>query len=131
MKDILGVGWAYPLQTDSRGRIALAHHETDIAQAIKIILGTPKGQRVMRPEFGCQIHELLFEPNDATTHGLAVYYVQEALNMWEPRIDVIDVNVQTDHSRESLLHIEISYVIKSTHAKRSLVFPFYTIPDDE
>ncbi len=76
--DFLGAGWAFPVGVDARGRIALSRRERDIEEAIVMILLTPKGQRVMRPEFGCQIHDLLFAPNDATTAGLAAYYVEEA-----------------------------------------------------
>src|SRR5919202_1713135 len=96
MSDFLGSGLAFPVGVDARGRIALAHRERDIEEAIRIILLTPKGQRVMRPEFGCQIHELVFAPNDATTAGLAAYYVEEALAMWEPRIQVLDVDAEPE-----------------------------------
>ena len=88
MRDFLGTGWAFPVSIDAHGRVALAHQERDIEEAIHIILLTPKGQRVMRPDFGCQVHDLIFAPNDATTAGLASYYVEEALGMWEPRIRV-------------------------------------------
>ncbi len=127
MRDFLGSGWAFPVGVDAHGRIALAHQERDIEEAIRIILLTPKGQRVMRPEFGCQIHELLFAPNDTTTAGLACYYVEDALGMWEPRINVLEVTAQPDTER---LLIEIRYEIKATHDSRSLVFPFYRIPGE-
>jgi len=84
----------------------------------------------MRPEFGCQIHELLFAANDATTAGLASYYVEEALGMWEPRIRVLDVNAHPDPSYPWRLLIDIRYEIKATHDRRSLVFPFYRIPGE-
>jgi phage baseplate assembly protein W len=128
--DYLGVGWAFPLRLDPRGRIALVRREQDIEQAIRVILETPIGQRVMRPEFGCQIHELVFAPNDATTAGLAAYYVQEALGRWEPRIDVQRVDVGPDPDDTSQLLIEISYTIRATYDSRTLVFPFYRIPGE-
>src|SRR5918996_1842823 len=104
MTDFLGSGWAYPVGVDARGRIALARGERDIEESIYMILLTPKGQRVMRPEFGCQIHTLIFAPNDATTAGLASYYVEQALLMWEPRIRLIQVTAAADPSaRERLL----------------------------
>src|SRR5215472_4803348 len=109
MRDYLGVGWAFPVSIDAHGRIALARQERDIEEAIHMILLTPKGQRVMRPEFGCQIHELIFAPNDATTAGLAVYYVEEALGMWEPRIRVQDVLAYPDPSNLGRLLVEIRY----------------------
>jgi phage baseplate assembly protein W len=131
MRDYLGVGWAFPVSVDTHGRIALARQERDIEEAIRIILLTPKGQRVMRPEFGCQIHELIFAPNDATTAGLAAHYVEEALGMWEPRIRAQEVLAYPDPNNPGRLLVEIRYEIKATHDSRSLVFPFYRIPGEE
>src|SRR6266542_7122392 len=119
--DILGVGWAFPVRVDARGRIALARGERDIEEAISIILLTPKGQRVMRPEFGCQIHDLIFAPNDATTFGLAAYYVEEALAFWEPRIRVESVAAAPDPVDSARLLISIRYEIKATYDQRALV----------
>lgn len=131
MRDFLGNGWAFPVSIDVHGRISLARQERDIEEAIHIILLTPKGQRVMRPEFGCQIHTLLFAANDATTAGLASYYVEDALNMWEPRIQVLNVNAHPDLTDPGRLLIDIDYEIKATHDRRSLVYPFYRIPGEE
>jgi phage baseplate assembly protein W len=131
MSDFLGVGWAFPVSVDARGRIALARQERDIEEAVQMILLTPKGQRVMRPDFGCQIHDLTFSPNDATTAGLAAYYVKEALGMWEPRIRVQDVSTSIDPRNASRLLVEIHYEIKASHDRRSLVFPFYSIPGEQ
>ncbi|MGH9840138.1 MAG: GPW/gp25 family protein [Blastocatellia bacterium] len=130
MSDFLGKGWAFPVGVDQRGRVALARFDQDIEQAIRMILLTPKGQRVMRPEFGCLIHELVFAPGDAATAGLAAHYVEEAIGMWEPRIRVLEVNAATDEADASRLLIEIQYEIKATHDRRSLVFPFYRIPGE-
>ena len=129
--DVIGSGWAFPPTIDARGRIALARQERDVDEAIRMILLTPIGQRVMRPEFGCRIHDLIFAPNEATTTGLARYYVEEALAMWEPRIDVNEVLVAPDPLNTGRLLIEIRYTIKSTHDERALVFPFYRIPGEE
>jgi len=115
---------------DTHGRVALVRHEDDIGEAIRMILLTPKGQRVMRPEFGSRLHDLIFAPNDGATAGLAAYYVQEALGMWEPRIQVEAVTAAPDPERQERLLIEIDYTIKATHDRRSLVFPFYRIPDE-
>jgi phage baseplate assembly protein W len=130
MSDFLGVGWAFPVGLDARRRFALARHERDVEEAIVMILLTPKGQRVMRPEFGCRIHELIFAPNDDTTAGLAAYYVREALAMWEPRISVEQVDVRPDPDRLERMLITITYMIRATHDRRSLVFPFYNIPGE-
>jgi phage baseplate assembly protein W len=128
--DILGVGWAFPVGVDARGRIALARRERDIDEAIRMILLTPNGQRVMRPRFGCQIHDLIFAPNDATTAGLATYYVEEALAMWEPRIKVLDVSADPDPTDPARLLIHISYEVLATYDQRTLVFPFFRIPGE-
>ena len=130
MPDFLGSGWAFPVGVDARGRIALARGERDIEEAMYMILLTPKGQRVMRPEFGCRIHDLIFAPNDATTVGLATYYVEEALGMWEPRVTVGSVQVEQDPADQARMWIEIQYQIKATADSRSLVFPFYRIPEE-
>jgi phage baseplate assembly protein W len=130
MSDILGCGWAFPVRVDARGRIALVRGEQDIEEAIRMILLTPKGQRVMRPEFGCQIHDLIFSPNDSTTMGLAAYYVEDALAMWEPRIDVKEVNASPDSDHPERLLITIQYEVKATYDSRTLVFPFYSIPGE-
>ena len=128
--DFVGAGWCFPVHIDARGRVALSRRDRDIEEAIRIILLTPKGQRVMRPEFGCQIHDLIFAPNDATTAGLATYYVEEALTMWEPRIRLIEVSAMPDEENDGRLMIQIEYEIRSTYDRRSLVFPFYRIPGE-
>lgn len=129
-RDFLGSGWAFPVGVDARGRIALSRRERDIEEAIIMILLTPKGQRLMRPEFGCRIHDLVFAPNDATTEGLAIYYVEEALAMWEPRIEVLSVQAAPDRTAPERLLIEIEYEVKATYDRRTLVFPFYRIPGE-
>jgi phage baseplate assembly protein W len=128
--DIIGSGWSFPVGVDARGRLALSRREHDIEEAIRVILMTSKGQRVMRPEFGCQIHDLVFAPNDATTAGLAIYYVEEALRMWEPRIRLIEVDARPDDDNDGRLMIHISYEVRSTYDRRTLVFPFYRIPGE-
>ena len=127
---LLGRGWAFPVQIDARGRVALARGSQDIEQAIQMILLTPPGQRLMRPEFGCRIHDLIYAPVNGTTFSLARRYVEEALAFWEPRITVRAVTVQRDPEGEERLLIEIDYEIKATYDRRTLVFPFYRIPGD-
>ncbi|MBX0331213.1 GPW/gp25 family protein [Oscillochloris sp. ZM17-4] len=128
MTDILGRGWAFPVTTDGAGQVGMAEYEEDIAQAIVIILGTRKGERVLRPEFGCQIHDLIFAPNDANTVGLAIYYAEQALRMWEPRIRLLDVSARPDPDMPERLAVAIQYEIRTTLDRRTLVFPFYRIP---
>jgi phage baseplate assembly protein W len=101
----------------------------EIEQAITMIIGTSPGERVMRPTFGCRIHELVFAPNDPSTYGLARRYILEALGMWEPRIDVTDVSIRpsAEERNEGILLITVSYIIRATKDARSLVYPFYLI----
>ena len=128
--DIIGRGWAFPPQVNAQGGLALTSENSEIEQAILIILSTAPGQRVMRPTFGCRLHELVFAPNDANTASRAVTFVEEALAMWEPRIRLIDVFARPDPNGPERLSIEIRYEIKATHDKRSLVHPFYLIPEE-
>ncbi len=130
-REYIGQGLAFPLQLDPRGGIALASGERDIEQAIRIILMTAPGERMMRPEFGCRIHELVFAPHDAATESLAAYYVQEALARWEPRIDLQAVDIVADPRRDGVLLVEIKYQIKDTHDERSIVYPFYLTGEEE
>lgn len=129
-KNFLGSGWKFPPRLDSRGRIELVHEEQDVEEAIRIILMTRKGERPMRPEFGCEIHDLVFAPNEPGTSGLARRYVMEALQMWEPRIDVLEVETLSDRRHESAIHLNIKYSVIATNSERNLVFPFYTIPGE-
>lgn len=132
MNQLIGTGWAFPPHIDHRGGIAQASGLNDIDQAILIILGTAPGQRVMRPNFGCRIHELAFAPINTQTIGLARRYVEEALGWWEPRIDVLDVVVETDPAANAVgkLLITITYRVRTTHDERALVYPFYLIGED-
>src|SRR5262245_56712955 len=119
-REFLGQGLAFPFQVNPRGGIALAAGERDIEQAIRIILETVPGERVMRPEFGCRVHELIFAPNNASTHGLIIHYIEQALERWEPRIRVREIQVNTDPSNGAALLVEIKYVIKDSHDERSI-----------
>ncbi|MCB8942762.1 MAG: GPW/gp25 family protein [Ardenticatenaceae bacterium] len=128
--DIVGRGWAFPPEIGVQGGLMLTDERSEIEQAIKIILLTAPGQRVMRPRFGCRIHELVFAPNNVNTAAQARRFVQEALNMWEPRIDIVDIIAGPDPHQGNRLLIEIQYTIKATSDTRSLVFPFYMIGED-
>jgi hypothetical protein len=130
MSDILGTGWNFPMKLNSRGGISLISDEEKVAQSIRIILSTPIGQRVMRPTFGSRLHELVFSPANPETFGLAEMYVQDALNFWEPRIQVLEVTAGADNAQPGVLFIQIRYLIKSIHDERSLVYPFYQIPGE-
>ncbi|HMS56426.1 MAG TPA: GPW/gp25 family protein [Fimbriimonadaceae bacterium] len=130
-QDFLGSGWKFPPQLDVRGRIALAHQEEDIDEAIRVILMTRKGERPFRPEFGSDLHQVAFAPNNVGTAGLASRYVREALVRWEPRIEVLDVSSEPDINQPARLMISIRYRPIDRNSERNLVFPFYTIPGEE
>lgn len=130
-KYFLGQGWKYPIGVDAKGGIALAKGNSDIEASMMAVLGTSKGERVMRPEFGSSIHDFVFAPNNATTHGLIAYHVRDALAQWEPRIELESVDVQPDRFNPSRVLIDISYRLKSTNDERNLVYPFYLIPREE
>jgi uncharacterized protein len=129
-REFLGQGWAFPLQIDPRGGIALARGPRDIEQAIRIILETTPGERVMRPEFGCRAKEFLFAPRNASTRGELVEAVKVALVRWEPRIEVQSIDVTEDPSNDGAWLVEINYKIKDTHDTRSIVYPFFIIDEE-
>ena len=130
-KTFLGNGLSFPLRTDARGQIVLVTGSEDIDQSIRIIISTTPGERVMRPTFGCRAHELLFEPRTAGTISMLQDYVYEALRMWEPRIEVLNVTVSSEDGQTGILLAEIRYQIKSTHDTRSIVYPFYIADEQE
>lgn len=130
-KEYLGRGLAFPFQVNARGEIGLSSGARDVEQSIRIILGTRPGERVMRPEFGCRAHELLFEPRTIATETLLKRYVSEALRRWEPRIIVLAVNVFTSQEMDGALFTEITYAIKTTHDRRSIVYPFFLAGEEE
>ncbi len=127
-EQFIGRGWAFPLRVDQTGGIALVSREQEIEEAIRLILGTSPGERPMRPEFGCRIHEYLFAAADGETASAISGEVRAALFRWEPRIDVSDAQVTIDTKNPALLYIDVRYSIKATNDRRNLVFPFYVIP---
>ncbi|HKJ69035.1 MAG TPA: GPW/gp25 family protein [bacterium] len=124
-KDFLGKGWKFPVQVDDMGRIALSEYEEDIQEAIRIILLTSLGERVMRPEFGAGLHDYVFETMSATNIGNIQTAVQDGLIEWEPRIEVLAVNVEPDPGEIGKLLIDIDYRVRATNTQFNLVFPFY------
>lgn len=124
-KEFLGTGWQFPVETDRRGDLELSSGIDDIEESIQIILGTAKGERVMRPEFGCGIHEYVFTSVNATTLTLVETTVEDALVQWEPRIEVLDVDASRDRTEPSKLTISIDYRVRSSNTEHNLVYPFY------
>jgi uncharacterized protein len=129
-EEFIGRGVGFPLRTDATGGVALVADDQEIREAIRLILGTAFGERPMRPEFGCGIHDLVFAPANAATAGRAAYEVRASLDRWEPRIEVVDVNASFEDAAAGIMYVAVSYVLRGTNDPRNLVFPFYTIPDE-
>jgi phage baseplate assembly protein W len=127
----IGRGWAFPLRVNATGGIGMVDRDRELAEAIRLILGTAPGERPMRPEFGCGIHEYVFAPGDGATAGRIAQEVRTALERWEPRITVDDVVGAFDAVDDGTLYIDVRYLVRSTNDRRNLVFPFYTIPSEE
>jgi len=124
-KPFLGIGTGFPLALDAKTHgVIRAEYEESVRQSILIILGTAKGERVMRPDFGCGIHDLVFATMSASTIGRIDREVHEALLRHEPRIDVLAVNVTPDATGGVLL-IDIEYEVRATNTAFNLVYPFY------
>ena len=125
-KEFLGRGWSFPVAIDPRdGAIASVAFEDDVKQSIRIIIGTSPGERVMRPEFGCGIHDLVFASIDVATATRIETTVRDALIRFEARIDVLRVDVDLTRDRDGVLLIELEYRIRSTNQIGNLVYPFY------
>ena len=131
VKTFIGSGLSFPLRADARGQVELVTGNEDIEQSIRIILSTQPGERVMRPTFGCRAHELLFEPRSPSIISLLQEYVHDALRIWEPRIDLRQVNVTAADEFGGALLAEIEYQIKATHDTRSIVYPFFIEEEPE
>jgi len=128
--EFVGAGWAFPLRLDQTGAFALVSDEREIEEAIRLIIGTAYGERPMRPDFGCAIHDFVFAAADAATAGRIAYEVRASLTRWEPRITIEDVTVTIDEQDRNLLYVDIRYHIRNSNDPRNLVFPFYTIPPE-
>jgi len=128
---MLGSGLAFPLSVDHRGALAMARGEDDVEQALTIILGTAPGERPMRPEFGCEVHDFVFDSIDAAMVGRVEGAVRAALDRWEPRIEVVAVDFDLERAGQGVLVVTITYRIRATNRERNLVYPFYVIPAEE
>lgn len=121
----LGVGWRFPLQVTSSGKIARSPYEQRVEESIYLILSTAKGERVMLPDFGCGIHDLVFGINDPRTRSAVVQQVRQALTKYERRIDVLDIGADATDDQPNLLLIRINYRVRANNAIGNLVYPFY------
>lgn len=123
--EVLGSGWRFPVQIDERGGVAVAAHEQKVRESICIILGTAQGERVMRPNFGCGIHEFVFSVVDTSTLTMLRSAVSEALVRWEPRIELLEVQILSENIANGLLNIHVYYRLRATNTEANLVYPFY------
>mgnify|MGYP001192047883 FL=1 len=124
-RNFLGKGLAFPFRINNRGNLTLSEGERSIEESLRILIGTAPGERIMRPDFGCRVHELIFSPNNQNTASLASFYVQEALVKWEPRIREVYVDAHPDPMNDNALQIDIRYRVIATNSVGNMVFPFY------
>jgi Bacteriophage baseplate protein W len=124
-KAFLGKGWRFPADIDRTGSVSVSVFEESIRDSIFIILGTAPGERIMRPEFGCDVHSLIFAPNNPNTCGLAAHYCEEALEKWEPRITKVTAFARPSPDEANKILIEIEYTVIANNVTRNLVYPFY------
>lgn len=122
---VLGTGWSTPARLDGAGEAGLESGPEKVRQSIRLILGTRRGERVMRPDFGAGLEDFLFEPLSTTTAALIRHRVETSLVIWEPRIDVTEVGVDAIDRRNGRLEITIGYRIRSTNTFYNLVYPFF------
>lgn len=124
--EFLGRGWKFPVQVDpATGRIRLSEYEEDIAEAIRIILGTSIGERVMRPDFGCGLRDFVFGTTDDTTLRMLEGSIVEAIRVWEPRVEEVEVNATPDKTDPGKVQIRIQYLVRTTNNLFNQVYPFY------
>jgi phage baseplate assembly protein W len=124
-RNILGKGWAFPVGPDVSGALGMSAYEKCVEESIRVILGTTPGERLMRPDFGCKINEMVFAPNSHRTISLAEHYVREALLRWEPRVIVKEVRGGADGENPAMVNIRILYEIRSVNTFFNMVYPFY------
>jgi phage baseplate assembly protein W len=131
MSELLGSGIAFPLGVDQRGGLALARDELDVEQAIWLVLSTAPGERPMRPEFGCGVHDHVFDRIDGETVGQVEREIRVALDRWEPRVSVESIEFDFADADRGQLTVGLTYRLRATNDVRNLVYPFYVIPEEE
>jgi uncharacterized protein len=127
----IGQGFPFPLVINEKGSFALVSGTEELERSMTVVLSTAPGERAFRPAFGCRVWELMFEPINPSTIGLIEMYVSEALDMWEPRVEIDSVRAVPDESIQGAVRVVIDYTVRQTNDQRNLVFPFYTIPPEE
>ena len=130
LASFVGRGFSFPMRVDQDGSIRLTRGTENLDASVRVILSTAPGERLMRPQFGCRIWDLLFEPVNFNTLGLMDQAVRDAILQWEPRVDVTEVECAPDPQDPYLVHIRIAYRVRDTNDRRNLVYPFYVIPSE-
>ncbi|MFL5256249.1 MAG: GPW/gp25 family protein [Rhodopila sp.] len=125
-RPFLGQGLGFPLQIVG-GRLAVSRGEQKIEESIRFLLGTSRGERLMRPELGCGLHDLVFAPGSVATQSRVTQAVRETLVLYEPRIDVLDIDTQIGPGAPNLLLIRISYRIRENNSVTNMVYPYFVI----
>jgi len=125
MPNLIGKGWTFPIRPTPEGKLSLVSGEEKIRQSLLLILSTAPGERKMYPEFGCGIHNLVFQPNTEMLHARVQNQVRDALIRYEPRIDVVDVRVEMPPEARNFLIVRIDYRIRTSNSFYNLVYPFF------
>jgi uncharacterized protein len=128
--DFIGRGWAHPVRVNARGGIALLESDAELEAAIRLVLQTMPGERVMRPSFGCSVWEHSFDAAEPNVLGSIEQGVRDALGQWEPRISVERVSVEPNPVQPGRVDIDVAYLVRATNDVRNLVHPFYVIPEE-
>ena len=129
-EDFVGRGICFPFAVDHTGSLAWADGGDALDRSLRMIISTAPSERVMRPDFGCAIWDLLFAPLDANTLGLMADAVRQAVARWEPRVELEDVVVVPEPGADGMVAIHVTYRTKATNDRRNLVYPFYVIPHE-
>jgi len=125
-KAFLGRGWKFPVQVDpTTGRIGMSEYEQDIKESIRILVATAPGERLMRPDFGCGIHDFVFSPINRITLGLFESRIREALTQWETRVEIVKLDISSREAANGKLEINLTCLVRDTNTEFNLVFPFY------
>jgi hypothetical protein len=124
-KEFLGKGWKFPVNIDGKGLIRMSEYEEDIKESIWIILSTAEGERVMRPDFGCGIHDLIFSPINTNTINMVESSIREALTRWEPRVEILNIGTSKEKADVGQLLVSIDYRVRTTNNEFNMVYPFY------
>jgi uncharacterized protein len=127
----VGRGFSFPMGVNTDGGIRMTRGPEDLDASMRVILSTAPGERLMRPQFGCRIWDLLFEPVNFNTLGQMAAAAGDAIAQWEPRVDVLSIECEPDVRDPFLVHIDITYKVRTTNDRRNLVYPFYVIPRED